>query len=84
MNAENEKVKQLLIIKSNLQTALETNNREDITRYFNEFKSLYEEITSKKFEDDIPEDKLRQIQSVINGNVEDGKDIIVTDDEILM
>lgn len=84
MNAENEKVKQLLIIKSNLQTALETNNREDITRYFNEFKSLYEEITSKKFEDDIPEDKLRQIQSVINGNVEDGKDIKVTDDEILM
>ncbi len=84
MNAENEKVKQLLIIKSNLQTALETNNREDITRYFNEFKSLYEEITSKKFEDDIPEDKLRQIQSVINGNVEEGKDIKVTDDEILM
>lgn len=84
MNAENEKVKQLLIIKSNLQTALETNNREDITRYFNEFKSLYEEITSKKFEDDIPEDKLRQIQSVINGNVEEGKDIKATDDEILM
>ena len=84
MTAENEKVKQLLIIKSNLQTALETNNREDITRYFNEFKSLYEEITSKKFEDDIPEDKLRQIQSVINGNVEEGKDIKVTDDEILM
>ena len=84
MNAENEKVKQLLIIKSNLQTELETNNREDITRYFNEFKSLYEEITSKKFEDDIPEDKLRQIQSVINGNVEEGKDIKVTDDEILM
>ena len=84
MNTENEKVKQLLIIKSNLQTALETNNREDITRYFNEFKSLYEEITSKKFEDDIPEDKLRQIQSVINGNVEEGKDIKVTDDEILM
>ena len=84
MNAENEKVKQLLIIKSNLQTALETNNREDITRYFNEFKSLYEEITSKKFEADIPEDKLRQIQSVINGNVEEGKDIKVTDDEILM
>lgn len=84
MNAENEKVKQLLIIKSNLQTALETNNREDITRYFNEFKSLYEEITLKKFEDDIPEDKLRQIQSVINGNVEEGKDIKVTDDEILM
>ena len=84
MTAENEKVKQLLIIKSNLQTALETNNREDITRYFNEFKSLYEEITLKKFEDDIPEDKLRQIQSVINGNVEEGKDIKVTDDEILM
>lgn len=84
MGMENDKVKQLLLIKSKLQTALETNNREDITRYYNEIKALYEEITSKKFEEDIPEEKLRQIQSVINGNVEEEKNVKETDDEILM
>ena len=84
MGVENDKVKELLLIKSNLQTALETNNWEDIIRYFNEFKALYEEVTSKKFEDDIPEEKLKQIQSVINGTVAETVVKEDTEEEILM
>lgn len=87
MGESNEQIQRLMLLKSKFETALSTNNRDELVRYFNEFKMLYEEITSKKFEDGIPEEKLKQIESVINGTVTsiEGKNIINdTEDEILI
>jgi hypothetical protein len=83
MSVEKNGVKELLQMKNNLQTALETNNRDDIKKYFEEFKALYEKITLKKFEEDIPAEKLNQILSVINGTVKEGKETGETE-EFLM
>lgn len=67
MNEQSEKIQKLILLKSKLEIAFEMNNQKDIVKYFNEFKSLYEQITSKKFESGISEEKLNRIENVING-----------------
>lgn len=67
MSESNENVKNLVLLKGKLENALATDNQEEIKTYFEEFKSLYEQITSKKFETSIPAEKLDKIKRVVKG-----------------
>lgn len=80
MSESNEQVKKLILLKSKLEYALQTDQKEDIIKYFEEFKALYEQITSKKFEDGISDEKLAQIESVIK-DIKISKPEISTDEE---
>lgn len=80
MSESNEQAKKLILLKSKLEYALQTDQKEDIIKYFEEFKALYEQITSKKFEDGISDEKLAQIESVIK-DIKISKPEISTDEE---
>ncbi len=80
MSESNEQAKKLILLKSKLEYALQTDQKEDIIKYFEEFKALYEQITSKKFEDGISDEKLAQIESVIK-DIKISKSEISTDEE---
>jgi len=70
MSEPNQQVERLIIVKSKLKIALDTNNKEDTKRYFEEFKALYEETTSKKFDDTVSPEVMSKIESVLNGTIE--------------
>lgn len=71
MDDSRQDLQELIVLKSNLEIALEKDDKDEIKKLYNRFKSLYEKITCKKFEDNIEPEKLAQIESVITGVMPD-------------
>ncbi len=71
MEDSRQDLQELIVLKSKLETALEKDDKEEIRRTYDEFRSLYKKLTGKEFEDGIEPEKLAQIEAVITGVMPD-------------
>lgn len=69
MEDSRKDLQELVLLKSKLEIALDNNDEEEIKKTYDEFRNLYKKLTGKEFEEGLPDEKLSQIESVINGTV---------------
>lgn len=61
-----ERINKMIILKSKLQNALDLDNYEDVKKYYEEYKTLFKEVTSQDFESTIPVSSLEKIRFITN------------------
>lgn len=82
MEDSRQELQELILLKAKLETALDDDDTEEVKRIYDEFRNLYKKITGKNFEDGLSDDRLTQIESVINGTVRTGKRFDDTEESI--
>ena len=82
MEDSKQDLQELIVLKSKLETALEKDDKEEIRKTYDEFRSLYKKLTGKEFEAGLDPERLAQIEAVINGSVKTDKIIDDTENVI--